>query len=217
MRQLLKDADTRTVERGLNPSVNDSFAIQYKVRPLPEKVTIKTYEAELITDENGRRRYQKSDNQKTVTIPYFIDYYPTANVKFPFAYLLTIHDPVITDLLKIQGIKIEKLSEAAKIEVERFEISDLRGVSRLNQGHYTNTIKGKLLRETNDFPEGTIVVRTAQPLANLAAYLLEPQSNDGLVTWNFLDRYLVPQWGTGYNQFPVYKVIDRTDLKTEIR
>jgi len=214
IRQLLKEADTRTVQRGLDPTVKDSFAIQYVVRPLPEKVTVKTFEAELLIDENGRRRYRKSDNQKTVTIPYFIDYYPTANVKFPFAYLLTIHDPVIIDLLKIHGIKIEELSEPAKIEAERFEISDLRGASRLNQGHYTNTIKGKFIRGTTDFPKGTIVIRTAQPLANIAAYLLEPQSNDGLVTWNFLDRYLVPQWGTGYNPFPVYKIIDRTELKT---
>jgi hypothetical protein len=54
----------------------------------------------------------------------------------------------------------------------------------------------------------------AQPLANLAAYLLEPQSNDGLMTWNFFDRYLVPQWGTGYNQYPVFKVLEKADLKT---
>ena len=26
-----------------------------------------------------------------------------------------------------------------------------------------------------------------QPLARLAFYLLEPRSNDGLMTWNFLD------------------------------
>jgi dipeptidyl aminopeptidase/acylaminoacyl peptidase len=33
-------------------------------------------------------------------------------------------------------------------------------------------------------------VRTAQPLGPLAAYLLEPQSDDGLVTWNFFDAAL---------------------------
>jgi hypothetical protein len=65
-----------------------------------------------------------------------------------------------------------------------------------------------------DFPSGTLVIRTAQPLGNLIAYLLEPQSNDGLVVWNFFDRYLVPQWGMGYNPYPVYKVLDRIDLKT---
>ena len=30
----------------------------------------------------------------------------------------------------------------------------------------------------------------AQPLRNLIFYLLEPQSDDGLVTWNFFDTYL---------------------------
>jgi hypothetical protein len=29
-----------------------------------------------------------------------------------------------------------------------------------------------------------------QPLARLAFYLLEPRSNDGLVTWNVLDEAL---------------------------
>ncbi|MFZ0281048.1 MAG: M14 family metallopeptidase [Bacteroidales bacterium] len=214
IRQMLRDADTRSIQRGLNPSVKDSFAIKYKVRPIPEKVTIKTYEVEYAGETDGWKRYQKTDRQKTVTVPYFIDYYPTENVKFPFAYLLTVHDPAIIDLLKIQGIKTEELTEASKIEVDRFEISDLRAAPRLNQGHYTNTIQGKFIRESIVFPEGTIVVRTAQPLANLAAYLLEPQSNDGLVTWNFLDRYLVPQWGMGYNPFPVYKVMGKTELKT---
>jgi hypothetical protein len=153
-----------------------------------------------------------------VTVPYYIDYYATKNVRFPFAYLLTTSDPAITDLMKIHGIKMEKLSSDSKIEVQQFEISDLIGATRLNQGHYTNTISGKYLSSQVDFHSGTIVVRTAQPLGNLAAYLLEPQSNDGLIFWNFFDRYLVPQWGMGYNPYPVYKVLNRIDLKTvEVR
>jgi hypothetical protein len=98
--------------------------------------------------------------------------------------------------------------------VERFEISELKGATRLNQGHYTNTIDGKFIKTSVSFPSGTLIIKTAQPLANLAAYLLEPQSNDGLMTWNFLDRYLVPQWGTGYNPYPVYKLLSPVELKT---
>jgi hypothetical protein len=212
---MLLDADKRTIARGVNPAVSDSFAIEYKVRPSPDKVTIRTYEAELINnDVNGWKNYRRTERQKDVTVPYYIDYYATKNVRFPFAYLLTTSDPAITDLMKIHGIKMEKLSVDSKIEVQQFEISDLIGATRLNQGHYTNTISGKYSNGQVDFPAGTIVVRTAQPLGNLAAYLLEPQSNDGLVVWNFFDRYLVPQWGVGYNPFPVYKVLDRIDLKT---
>ena len=214
IRNMLRETDLKTIQRGLNPSMTDSFAIEYKVRPAPEKVTIKTFEAEIITDANGRRRIQKSDRQKTVTVPYFIDYYGSKNVVLPFAYVVKTHDPEIISLLKTHGILLDELSNDSKIDVERFEISELKGSTRLNQGHYTNTIKGRFVKESIEFQAGTLVIRMAQPLANLAAYLLEPQSNDGLMTWNFFDRYLVPQWGMGYNQYPVYKVIEKADLKT---
>jgi len=41
------------------------------------------------------------------------------------------------------------------------------------------------VRET--FPAGTFLVRTDQPLARLAFYLLEPRSDDGLIDWNVLE------------------------------
>lgn len=215
IKKMLKDVDARTIQRGLNTNPADSFATTFKVRALPEKITIKTFEAELVTDANGRRRYQKSDRQKTVTVPYFIDYYGSGNVRFPYAYMLTVKDSQVISLLKLHGIIIEQLVSDLKISADRFEISELKGSSRLNQGHYTNTIKGKFVSDLINFPAGTIVIRTSQPLANLAAYLLEPQSNDGLITWNYLDRYLVPQWSMGYNPYPVFKVIEKTDLKTK--
>ena len=40
---------------------------------------------------------------------------------------------------------------------------------------------------------GWYLVRTDQPLGTLAAYLLEPASEDGIVTWNLLDRELQPK------------------------
>lgn len=193
IKNMLIDVDNKTIARGQNPAVADSFAIEYKVRAVPDKVTVRTYEADVVTDTTGRRNYKRSDRQKDVTIPYYIDYYPTVNVKFPFAYILTTSDQEIIGLLKVHGLKVEKLSELLRIDVQRFVISELKGESRLNQGHYSNTIKGKFVTETIDFPAGTIIVKTAQPLANVAAYLLEPQSNDGMMTWNFFDRYLVPQ------------------------
>ena len=214
IKNLLKEVDDKTIARGLNPAVTDSFAIEYKVRPTPEKVIVKTFEADQVTDANGRKSYKKSNRQKTVTIPYYIDYYPSKSVNLPFAYILTINDPEVVDILKTHGLKLEKLKSDSRLEVERFEITGLKSVAKLNQGHYTDTISGRYIKESINFSSNTIIIRTAQPLANVAAYLLEPQSNDGLVTWNFFDRYLVPQWGNGYNPFPVYKIMDKIDLNT---
>ncbi len=95
-----------------------------------------------MTDANGRRSYKKSDRQKDVTIPYYIDYIPTKNVKFPFAYILTVKDPQIIELLKTHGIILEKLSLETTVKAEKFVITEIKGASRLNQGHYTNAIKG---------------------------------------------------------------------------
>jgi murein tripeptide amidase MpaA len=214
IKELITAADRRTIARGINSAVVDSFATEYKVREAEKKVTIKTFEAELVSDSGPRKIYKKSDRQKTVTIPYFIDYYPVKKTGLPFAYMLMVNDQEITGLLKIHGIALERLSIDDTLEAERFDISELRGASRLSQGHYMNSIKGKYTTEKINFRAGTIVIRMAQPLANVAAYLLEPESGDGLLTWNFFDRYLVPQWGRGYNPYPVCKIMNYTSLKT---
>ena len=44
-----------------------------------------------------------------------------------------------------------------------------------------------------------------QPLGRLAFYLLEPESDDGLVTWNFIEE------GVSVGKtYPVYRVTDAT-------
>jgi hypothetical protein len=215
IKKVVSESDRKSISRSMNQASADSFAVEYKVMPAAKKVTIKTYEAELASETDGWKRYNKTDRQKTVTVPYYIDYYPVRSVKMPYAYLITVNDPEVIVLLQRQGIMVEKLAEGIKTAAERFDISELHGSSRLIQGHYMNTLKGSYSLSEVDFPAGTIVVRMAQPLANLAAYLLEPESNDGLLTWNFLDRYLVPQWGRGFNTYPVCRVLKPVSLSTE--
>ncbi|MFN8259014.1 MAG: M14 family metallopeptidase [Bacteroidales bacterium] len=214
IKALIKATDQKTIERGLNPMPADSFAIDYKGYPLDEKITIKTFEVELKADTSGWDKYNITDRKKTVTVPYIADYHPTKNVKFPFAYLITAQDPALIDLLKRHGIQLSYLKNDRKFMVEKYKIKDLKPNMRLNQGHYNNSISGEYIKDTIEFKTGTLVVRTSQPLANLAAYLLEPESNDGLVFWNFLDKFLVPQWGRGYNIFPVYKVLNKVEIET---
>jgi len=140
IKNLIADADRRTIERGINSSAADSFAVEYRAKPEGNKVTIKTFKAELVSETDGWKNYKKLDRQITVTVPYYNDYYPVRSVKLPFAYLLTVNDPEITDLLNNHGVSLEKLAENTKIEVERFNITELHGAARLNQGHYINSI-----------------------------------------------------------------------------
>jgi hypothetical protein len=214
IKNLLKNVDKATIERGMNPSVSDSFAIEYKCRPLDQPVTVRTFEAEKSSEPNIWPPFKMTDRQINVTVPYFADYYPVKKIKFPYGWILTVKDRDIIDLLELHGIKLEKISQPVSLNIERFELSGLTPARMLNQGHYTETVKGRYIAEKADFQPGTIIIRSSQPLANLAAYLLEPQTNDGLLTWNYFDKYLVPQWGQGYNPYPVYRIPGTADIKS---
>jgi hypothetical protein len=204
-------ADLKRINQG---SATDSFAVRYEGRPTPDLITIKAIEADTIPGVRGYWRYKQSDRHLTVTVPYIADYFPVENVKLPFAYLITVPDQEVIVNLITHGITVEKMTGNNTLEVEGFVIDDLKAEQRLNQGHYTNTVKGHVVKETREFRSGTYVVRTNQKLGNLVAYLLEPQSDDGLLLWNFFDKYLVPQWGPGYNQYPVYRLVEKNKLTT---
>ena len=211
--RLLSSADKITIARGSEPSIIDSFALEYKGAPTPEPITIKAFETDTIPGVKGYWRYKKSDRKVTVTIPYIADYYPTKNVKFPYAYILSISDSRIIDLLQTHGIYVSRLKENTILQVEKFKIQELKGSGRLNQGHYTNSIKGKYVLEEKEFVAGTYIVITNQKLGSLIASLLEPQADDGFLKWNYFDRYLVPQWGSRYYPYPVYRLMDRGEIK----
>lgn len=209
---LLETADQKSINRFENQAVADSFAIKYQGKPTPEKITIKAIEADTIPGMRGYWRFKQSDRKVTMTVPYIADYFPSESVKIPYAYLLITADPAIADLLKKHGIEVKQLSENITLEAEEFKISKLKARERLFQGHYFNTAEGEFITKTKEFPAGTYIVKTAQPLGNLAAYLLEAQSDDGMLKWNFFDRYLVPQWGGGYYPYPVYRLMEDTTL-----
>jgi hypothetical protein len=209
--KILQRADEQLVNRNFEVG-KDSFAIEYQGVATPEKITIKAFEADTIPGAKGYWRYRQSDRKRTVTVPYIADYFPTKSIKMPFAYLLTIPDKDVLDNLKKHGIEVEKLSKNLTLSVERFKITELKGAGQLNQGHYTQIIKGEFVVEEKEFAAGTYLVKTNQKLGNLAACLLEPQSDDGLLLWNYFDKYLVPQWGGDFFPYPVYRLMEKTDL-----
>jgi len=213
--RLTTKADQETIQRGINPSENDSFAVEYDLKPLEKKVTIRGYEMEVIPREGGRPRVKKTDKKRTYTVPYFCDFVPKRSVSFPYAYLIPTADPEITGKLLQHGIMVEKLTEPATLEVESFKLKEIKGAPRLYQGHRMNSVKGEYVLEQKEFPVGTLFIGSAQHLANIAAYLLEPESDDGLLVWNFFDRYIVPQWRREPQTYPVYRLLKPANLVKE--
>lgn len=215
IKALAAEADRMAVERGHQPKDSDTFGVEFDVRPLKEKVTIRSWEMEIIPREGSWPQVKRTDRKKTYVLPYMADFVPGRSVRFPFGYLIEPADPEIQEKLLQHGLLVEKLIEPVKLDVESFQVKELKAAERLYQGHYMNTVKGEYVTEEKEFPAGTLFVSTAQPLANVAACLLEPESDDGLFVWNFFDRYLVPQWGRAPQTCPVYRVLKPVNLVKE--
>ena len=58
------------------------------------------------------------------------------------------------------------------------------------QGHYLRAVKAEKRTEKMDLPAGTLFVPSGQAKSNLISYLLEPETDDNLITWGYLDDFL---------------------------
>jgi dipeptidyl-peptidase-4 len=214
--RLVAEADQRAVQRGLAPKETDTFGLDIEVRELPEKVTVRGYEMEVTPREGSPfPEIKRTDKKRTYVLPYFADFVPKRTVRLPYAYLIPLFDEAIAAKLRGHGVAVEKLSEAVMLEAEAFHLKEVKGADRLYQGHRTNQVKGEPVVEKREFPKGTLVIRMAQPLGSLAAYLLEPESDDGLLLWNAFDKYIAREWGGGVESYPVYKLYIPQSLATD--
>jgi hypothetical protein len=213
--RLLSEADRKTIDRGLRPSETDVFHVEYDLQAYDEKLTIRSWEMEVTQQEGARPRVRRTDKKKTYSVPYFCKFIPKRSVKFPSGYFISVNDPSITEKLNQHGVTVERLKKEVTVEVESFQVSEIKSDERAYQGHHLNSIKGGYKTEEMTFPTGTLFVGTAQRLGSLASYLLEPESDDGLFVWNFFDRYLVAQWGSRIQTTPVYRLLKPVTLVKE--
>jgi hypothetical protein len=203
--QLVNQVDLDTIRRGLN-STAFQMGVEYELKPLPKPVEILVGEVTKVKNPRSGRdmTVMVEDKFTKVAMQDFGLFAAKRSVATARAYVFRREEgtrPVIEKLLQ-HGITVEELTEPSATEVETFVIDSVKKAGRAFQGHTAVTLTGKYKKETITFPAGSIMVRAAQPLGTLAAYLLEPESDDGLTTWNFLDSYL----GEG-KVHPIYKAM----------
>jgi hypothetical protein len=215
---LIQGADNRARGRAesLDPE-SDVLAVTVEVQPCEEPVTIKTWEGrELYTDEQDRRRVRPQGERIDVTVPYYGKFVATRTVPLPACYAFDSGELAVAEKLLQHGIVVEKLKAEATVTIQRFHITELKSAEMMYQGHIFTSLTGEWKEEEMTLGAGTYIVRTAQPLGMLAAYLLEPESDDGLTTWNYFDRRLMRQWGRRYLPHPVVKIMQASNLQTTV-
>ena len=114
-----------------------------------------------------------------------------------------LHD--VAHLLRRHGIQVERIEAEATLPVERFRIEEISWASTPYQNHLLAEAKVEVVPGEMTFPVGTYVVRLRQVTGRLIPLLLEPDAEDSVLRWNFLD-HSIPTSG-GENAFvPIYRL-----------
>ena len=214
IRRLTHSADNETIKQA-SQAPFPQIGVEYRSKPLPKPVDILVGKVTKIRNRNsGKMMTAMVEDQ--VTPMKMLDYgmfEATRTVPTAGAYLFQGEKgmQVVLEKLLAHGITVEELTAPATLEVKVFRIEEVTKKQKLFEGHREVTLKGNYEITKMEFAQGTLLVRSAQPLGLLAAYLLEPESNDGLVTWNFLDSFL----GKG-KTYPIYKLTNEVRLSSKV-
>jgi Zinc carboxypeptidase len=138
----------------------------------------------------GFARRRRTGVLRPIRMPVYDRFAPARKEAMPAAYLLPPQHSHIVDALRRHGVRVVRLLGDWRGEAEAFQVDSVIPNTFVFEGHREVRVEGVWRGTTAAATAGWYLVPTAQRLGPLAAYLLEPASEDGFVTWNFFDRDL---------------------------
>lgn len=208
--ELTRQADLRVTNWGKDPQVAPAIGVRFQhIQRGREGILLEK------SDTPGRRPRSSAptppEHFVTEEMPVFDRFKPTRTARFPAAYVIPADLTRAVALLQLHGIEVRKLSADWRGETEAFVVEKIERASRLYQGYTRLRLAGRFELRQSKLSPGDYLVSTAQPLGILIFQLLEPESADGLATWNFLDPKIQLN-----KHYPILKILKPPNCPTEI-
>jgi hypothetical protein len=202
--------------KGYATGKNPSLGVEFRFAALPSPVDILVGDVEKkLNPRSGREMLVMTDMAVPVKMKDYGIFEAVRTVQMPRGWLIprphvesSAYSTAI-ERLRLHGVKVQRVVADTEIAVERFIIENYTRAPKPFQNRYEARLTGKHEAAKLSAQEGALYIPANQPLARLAFYLLEPESDDGFVTWNLIEAGLTP--GSTY---PIYRVVGGT-LKTE--
>jgi hypothetical protein len=150
---------------------------------------------------SGFSRRRRTGVFKTIRMPTFLWFTAARKEALPAAYLIPPQESEVVNLLRRQGVVVQRLAAGWTGPLEAFRLDSVTAVPFPFEGHRQVSVQGSWAGRTDSIPAGWFLVPTAQRQGVFAAYLLEPASEDGYLDWNFFDRELHRG-----GEYPVFRV-----------
>ncbi|HYR84764.1 MAG TPA: M14 family metallopeptidase [Terriglobia bacterium] len=184
IRKTAEDADSESL-------IGRRLSLRSKVKRSDQKAEVLMGDTEEeVNPYSGHVMLRRLDVRKPEQMWMETTFEPVESERVPSEYYLPAGLRSAVERLQAHGIRIERLGQPSTLQLEEFHIESNQAAAPAFEGHQERTISGKYEPVERTLPAGTYRVPMNQPLARLAFYLIEPRSNDGLLTWNVLDDAL---------------------------
>jgi murein tripeptide amidase MpaA len=114
---------------------------------------------------------------------------PSVAVNLPAAWWVPASEPQVIERLKRHGIRFETLDAPRTLTLDMVRLVDPK-LGRPNEGHVPLTAGFAHEQRTESWPAGSVRVPADQPRVLLAAALLEAESPDSMLAWNYFPAIL---------------------------
>lgn len=209
-----READRRTTGFGTTPGVSPPIALRSRLTQKPRTEEVRVEEIErtgdsVRTEPGLRPGVRRTGRIRLERIPIYDRFEAVLEQPLPYAWIIRAEQAPLLEHLRRHGLFLEQPVTAGVVRGQQFVIDSVVRQTQTFQGHQETRLEGRW--ETVDsiaVGPADYVIR-AQPLGILALYLLEPQSDDGLVTWNFMDPWLPAPGAAGGARYPIVRVPNR--------
>jgi hypothetical protein len=134
-------------------------------------------------DEDAEQGYTLRD------VPVYLRWEATRTTTRPVGYLLPPSMSAVVPLLQDHDIAVYRFREATTMDAEVYYATKMQR-NNYFQGHYLQSAEVEKRPEQVEVVAGWYWIPTAQSRANLISYLMEPETDDNLITWGWTDHLL---------------------------
>jgi hypothetical protein len=171
----------------------DTFALNWTADSTFRWIDYPGYEASFRTSEITGRKVAQYDRSKPFVkrIKYFDNYTATTKVAKPHAYLIPQAWREAIELLKLNGVPMERLARDTLITAEAYYIESYETVHAPYEGHYLHH-GTTVSRDTHElqFYAGDYIISLRHRTDRFVVEALEPEAIDSWFNWNFFDEVL---------------------------
>ncbi len=186
-----------------------SYSFNYKASSYADSILFKGYEHSFPKHKITGLKRLKYDTAAPYSrsIPYHNKFTAQDTMRTPRCYYVGAQEKDVIKRLKANKVKMKKIRRDTLMYLGTYEVIDFETVKRPYEGHFQlkniNTMRSKRMVKLK---QGDVVIKSNQDAAAFIHSVLQPETEDSYLCWNFFDSYLQQK-----EHFSSYVFVDKIE------